>query len=356
MDPVPSDNTDLLTAILAGATSGAVEAIGTYPFEYYKTTTQIENAARMITLPDEVKTFKALYTGCGALAIGNSLKAATRMCIFNSASAFMQTDSGQTTAPRVVVAGMMTGFLETLWVIPFENIKTRTIQNSMFIHGMKMREPEAKKPLTATNIKKPQNMGQSSGVKTAKRPSTQKEPVPIPDRGPKISSAQLKAIEYYAKNPQTSLRGVIKEMYVTQGLRGFKQGSIITIFRQCMNSMVWFSSYTSAQQMLDPNRDSTTELEMIGMGFASSCAVVAVTQPIDLVKTRMQTKDYAKVYRDVMTCVYRTFAEEGVRKFWSGWLPRLLKVSVSSSVTLFTYDFTVNGINKLKGMKPFSAS
>ncbi|VEU20840.1 DEKNAAC101778 [Brettanomyces naardenensis] len=349
MDPLPqpNDNTDLLTAMLAGATAGAFQTVATYPFEYLKTSAQIQNSILMSKPPATTMSFRPMYTGCTALAIGNALKASTRMFLFNSFSDFMATENGTTTAPRVVVAGMMTGFVETLWVIPFENIKTRMIENNLYKEGMRMAVPK---------VVAESKLSSSPQLKTTKRPGNSPEAIFAVPKTKAISESRLKAIEYYSKHPSTKFSTIIKEIYHTQGLSGFKQGSLITIFRQCMNSMVWFSAYSSLQQVIDPNRDSISELELLGMGFASSCAVVATTQPIDLIKTRMQSKNYRLFYRDAMTCVFKVFMEEGLRKFWSGWFPRLVKVSCSSSVTLVTYEVTVKGIDKLKSMKPFAAS
>ncbi|QPG75946.1 hypothetical protein FOA43_003332 [Brettanomyces nanus] len=349
MDPLPkqNDDTDLLTAMMAGATAGAFQTAATYPFEYLKTTSQIKNQVLMLKPPVEAMnsiSIRPMYTGCAVLATGNALKAATRMCLFNSFSHFMATENGSTTAPRIVVAGLMTGFVETLWVIPFENIKTRMIENRMYREGMEMNMAKA------VDVR----ASPSSPLKTSKRARTADSS--FTTRARHISDTRLKALKYYAKNPSITFPAVVKEIYSTQGLRGFKQGSLITIFRQCMNSMVWYSTFSSLQQLIDPNRDSISELELLGMGFASSCAVVATTQPLDLVKTRMQTKNYRLFYRDLMTCVFKVFVEEGLRKFWCGWFPRLIKVSCSSSVTLITYEYTVKGIQKLKTMKPFSAS
>ncbi len=344
MDPLPpNDNTDLLTAMMAGATAGAVQSVATYPFEYLKTSTQIQDNALMLAKPVSPLTLRPLYTGCTALAVGNALKAGTRMCLFNSFSSFMAAENGTTTAPRIVVAGMMTGFVETLWVIPFENIKTRLIENSLYKSGMKI-----KMDVMTDRFRR----GGNSPLKTNKRASTtlahslEKKP---------ISHSRLQALKYFHEHPSTTFTGAIKEIYQTQGFRGFKQGSSITILRQCLNSMVWYSTFSSLQQLLDPNRDSTSEFGLFGMGFVSSLAVVATTQPLDLLKTRMQTKNYRLLYRDVMNCAYRIFMKEGLRKFWCGWFPRLIKISVSSTLTLDCYEMSVKGINKLKTMRPFAA-
>ncbi|GMG21378.1 unnamed protein product [Ambrosiozyma monospora] len=303
MDPIPphNDQTDLVTAMLGGAISGAVTTALTYPFEYIKVTSQIENRG-LIKVAAELpmNQVRPLFTGCGTLALGNALKGCSRMLVFNAMSNFMSSNErGQTSAPRVVTAGLLTGALESLWVIPFESMKTRLIENSMYLQGMKVELPGYAKTHDSSlgHHQQPQHThsqsAHSRGTKTTKRPVN---PGVVDSRNPRF-----KAIEYYKKYPSTTFPKIMKEIYATQGLRGFKQGSLMTIFRQCMNSMVWYSSYNSFQQLIDPTRDSITELELLGMGFASSCAVVAITQPIDLLKTRMQTRDYRIIYRDVMT-------------------------------------------------------
>jgi solute carrier family 25 (mitochondrial citrate transporter), member 1 len=122
-----------------------------------------------------------------------------------------------------------------------------------------------------------------------------------------------------------------------------------------MNSMVWYSTYSALQQLMDPSRDSITELELLGMGFASSLAVVAVTQPMDIIKTRMQSRDYRVVYKDMMTCIALIFFREGAGKFWAGAVPRFVKVSCSSTVTLLTYQWVTAAVNQLSEIKPFAA-
>lgn len=58
-------------------------------------------------------------------------------------------------------------------------------------------------------------------------------------------------------------------------------------------------------------------------------AVVALTQPIDMFKTRMQSKHACFTYKNSLNCAYRIFIEEGFSKLWKGWAARLLKVSLS---------------------------
>lgn len=349
--PTPNDNTGLSTAMFGGAIAGIVQTTLTYPLEYFKTISQIENKSIMLkeaVVPHD--SMRPLFTGCLPLSIGMALKSSSRMFIFNQFSNFMA-DDGKTSAPRVVVAGLMTGILESFWSIPFENIKVRMIENSMIRYGLKTTLDEEAKPVKTSTESNSQTSKKS--VRLSNRPDHSKSVQEIARE--MRNHPRIKALEYYHHNPSYTFSNIVREMYETGGLLAFTQGSTITLLRQGMNSMVWYSTYSSMQQLIDPSRDSITELELLAMGFASSLAVVGVTQPIDVIKTRMQTRDYRIIYKDLMTCIALIFFKEGVTKFWSGSVPRFVKVSCSSTVTLLTYEYVTKGVNALSEIKPFAA-
>lgn len=282
-------------------------------------------------LPDHPLTF---MKGCNALVVGNMLKAGTRFFIFNSTSKFMSNDVGKTTAPRVVVAGLMTGFVESLWVIPFENIKTTIIQNVML--GQVTPDKAHHHDKSAANPL----------LKTQKRHDVHYDP------------QRLKAITHYNSNPSTTFTTAVREILATRGVGGFFQASGVTLLRQTMNSVVWFSTYHSLKQLFDPSRSAVmppSDVVTLSLSMVSSLAVVGVTQPIDVVKTRMQTKDYATKHRDSMRCLFKTIVHEGFSKLWSGWFPRLIKVSASGSITLWSFTMFQNGVNRAMSERPFSA-
>lgn len=348
MDPLPvkHDNTGLSTAMFGGAVSAIVQTSLTYPLEYFKTISQIENKSILVkesVVPHD--SMRPLFTGCLPLSIGMALKSSSRMFIFNQFSTFMAQDDGNTNAPRVVVAGLMTGILECFWAIPFENIKVRMIENSMIRYGLKTTFDEEVK------VNKDVEPCNKKSVRLSNRPSSNASVM----NKEIMEHPRMKAWIHYHNNPSFTFGNIVREMYATGGILSFTQGSSITILRQCMNSMVWYSTYSTFQQLIDPSRDSITELELLGMGFASSLAVVGVTQPIDVLKTRMQTRDYRIIYKDMMSCIALIFFKEGISKFWSGAVPRFVKVSCSSTVTLLTYDYVTKCVNSLSEIKPFAA-
>ncbi|ODV97529.1 hypothetical protein PACTADRAFT_37451 [Pachysolen tannophilus NRRL Y-2460] len=309
---------NLVTAVIAGSSAAIVQTLVTYPFEFIKTCRQLQKANAGAIFQIAESHGRDFFIGCNGLAIGNALKASSRFFIFNSTSKFMANDSGSTTAPRVVVAGLMTGFIESLFVIPFENIKTTSIQNFLILQNRSKEISDAVMKAKGT-LPPP-----STDLRSNKSP------------------------------PQYLFLKVCREIYNTRGLRGFTQGSSITVLRQIMNSMVWFSTYNGLKTIIDPLHDLDAVYSLFA-GFLSSAAVVAITQPIDVVKTRIQAKDYSKHYKDSFTCLFKIFVNEGIATLWSGWLPRLFKVSLSGTITLASYQAVENTVNLALKENPFAA-
>lgn len=353
MDPLPKpqDNTTLFTAMFGAAVAAAVTTTATYPLEYLKTLSQLENKA--ITVKSAVVPYdsmRPIFSGCSALAFGMALKGCGRMWIFNQLQKFMADGDGSTTsAPRVVVAGLLTGSIETISVIPFENIKVRLIESSMITYGWKTKfdQPGSQTASTPSPVNAKASI--SNVGKQLPPGSNPKKVIPIMD------NPYLKSIIHYHKYPSRTTTSMIKEIYETSGPFGFFRGSFLTVFRQMLNSAVWYTTYSAMQQLIDPSRDSITELELIAMGFGSSLAVIGVTQPIDVIKTRIQSRDGVIIYKNVMNCIATTFFNEGLKTFWIGSIPRFIKISCSSSVTLIVYEWVTKSVEKLSDVKPFAS-
>lgn len=267
---------------------------------------------------------KFYFSGCAALNVGTLLKTATRFTTFEKACVLMKDPESPNKAiggPRLLMAGIITGFMESLLVIPFENIKTTMIENALILSERATKELEAK----SKNTGKP-----TSDV----RPTFHK-----------ISNRSLHPREklylHYEKYPSSHFLASVKEIYVTRGVRGFVQGTTPTIIRQMSNSAVRFTTYTSLKQLIAPTKP-LNEYYAFALGVVSSAAVVAVTQPIDVIKTRMQSKYAWKTYKSSLNCAYRIFVEEGFFSFWKGWAPRLMKVGLSGGVSFGVYQYVEN--------------
>lgn len=282
--------------------------------------------------------FKHYFAGCGALNFGNALKSGSRFLVFNQASKFMATENGKTSAPRLVIAGAITGFIESLWIIPFENIKTTMIEGALILSS---REKGLKDPETRTL----QPDSTTTGGKKMFHKSISSDLANHP---------MIIAKRKWDKNPPSNFLQAVQEIYQTRGMRGFVQGTVPTLLRQCLNSAARFGTYTWLRSFFSRGGEVNTYLSF-AMGVTSSVVVVAVTQPIDVIKTRMQSRETFYIYKNSLNCAYRIFVEEGTRAFWAGWFPRLLKVGTSGGVAFAVYQHVENQITRALKEKPFQA-
>ncbi|KAM5430830.1 hypothetical protein McanMca71_003016 [Microsporum canis] len=275
-----------LRSIIAGSSAGAVEISITYPAEFAKTRTQLNRR-----LPDAKKLpwppfGPAWYAGCTTLIIGNSIKAGVRFVAFDAFKSLLQDENGKISGPKTVIAGFGAGFTESLLAVtPFESIKTQLID----------------------------------------------------DR----------------KSAKPRMRGFLHGSAVIfreRGVRGFFQGFIPTTARQAANSATRFGSYTTlrqfAQGYIAPGEKLGT-LSTFAIGGMAGLITVYVTQPLDTVKTRMQSLEARNSYKHSLDCVAKILKNEGILTFWSGAVPRLARLVLSGGIVFTMYEKTMEGLDRL---------
>ncbi|KAK0517128.1 hypothetical protein JMJ35_000283 [Cladonia borealis] len=275
-----------LRSIIAGSTAGAVEIAITYPAEFAKTRTQLNRR-----LPDGQKLGwppfgKAWYAGCTTLIIGNSLKAGIRFVAFDQYKTLLQDEAGNISGPRTVIAGFGAGITESLLAVtPFESIKTTLIDDR------KSANPRMRGFLHGSGI-----------------------------------------------------------IFRERGIRGFFQGFVPTTARQAANSATRFGSYTTikqfAQGYVAPGEKLGT-ISTFGIGGLAGLITVYVTQPLDTIKTRMQSIEARKEYKNSFVCAAKIFKQEGILTFWSGAVPRLARLILSGGIVFTMYEKTIEGLDRL---------
>ncbi|KAL4864955.1 hypothetical protein BDV12DRAFT_200584 [Aspergillus spectabilis] len=275
-----------LRSILAGSTAGAIEIAITYPAEFAKTRTQLNRRladSKKLPWPPFGKQW---YAGCTTLIIGNSLKAGIRFVAFDTFKSMLQDENGKISGPRTVVAGFGAGFTESLLAVtPFESIKTQIIDDR------KSANPRMRGFIHGTGI-------------------------------------------------------IFKE----RGIRGFFQGFVPTTARQAANSATRFSSYTMLKQMAEgyvaPGEKLGTA-STFALGGIAGLITVYVTQPLDTVKTRMQSLEASKNYKNSFVCAARIIKDEGILTLWSGAVPRLARLIMSGGIVFTMYEKSMDILDSL---------
>lgn len=283
----------MLRSIIAGSTAGAVEIAITYPFEFAKTRSQLNQ--RLPTskkLPWPKFPSREWYAGCTTLIVGNSIKAGVRFVSYDIYKGMLADENGKLSGPRTVVAGFGAGFTESLLAVtPFESIKTQLID----------------------------------------------------DR----------------KRAQPRMNGFLQGSAVIareQGIRGFYKGFVPTTARQAANSAVRFGVYTWLKQIAESYTSPGERLGTVstfGLGAIAGAVTVYTTQPIDTVKTRMQSLEAKSQYKNSIQCGWSIFKNEGLLTLWSGATPRLGRLVLSGGIVFAGYEKTMELLNKIDPQKQY---
>src|SRR5208282_5006505 len=141
-----------------------------------------------------------------------------------------------------------------------------------------------------------------------------------------------------------------------RGIRGFFQGFVPTTARQAANSATRFGSYTFLKQVAQSYTAPGEKLGMIptfGIGGIAGLITVYVTQPLDTIKTRMQSIEARKTYKNSFQCASMIFKNEGILTFWSGALPRLVRLVLSGGIVFTMYEKSIDLMDKLDPEKKY---
>eukprot|EP00418_Pyrodinium_bahamense_P069229 CAMPEP_0179087398 /NCGR_PEP_ID=MMETSP0796-20121207/39706_1 /TAXON_ID=73915 /ORGANISM="Pyrodinium bahamense, Strain pbaha01" /LENGTH=291 /DNA_ID=CAMNT_0020784901 /DNA_START=68 /DNA_END=943 /DNA_ORIENTATION=- len=264
---------------IKGFLTGFIEAVICYPTEFVKTQLQLQsktNPEYKGMLDCASKTVKTsgvmgLYRGAAPLIVGSSFKQSARWSGYQAAVNQLKDEQGNLTIPRRMCAGLVGGVSEAVFAVtPMETIKTRVTDDVR------------------------RGTGNYSG----------------------------------------SLDACIKIMK-SEGPGGLYRGVIPTIAKQGTNQMVRFPvQHLCMQAMVGGDKQAMKNPLYNGIAGAVAGAVsVILTMPQDTVKTRMQGEEAKKLYKGTVDCAMQIFRKEGPAFFFSGTLPRMVRVSLDVGIT-----------------------
>lgn len=156
-----------------------------------------------------------------------------------------------------------------------------------------------------------------------------------------------------AKRVSPRMRGFLHGSAVIareQGIRGFAKGFVPTTARQAANSAVRFSTYTTLKQFAEgyvKPGEKLGVLSTFGLGGMAGVVTVYATQPIDTVKTRMQSLEARKSYKNSVDCGVQIVKREGVLTLWSGAVPRLGRLVLSGGIVFTMYEKSMELMDRL---------
>eukprot|EP00743_Colponemidia_sp_Colp-15_P005574 GILK01005995.1.p1 GENE.GILK01005995.1~~GILK01005995.1.p1 ORF type:complete len:307 (+),score=8.59 GILK01005995.1:64-984(+) len=140
-----------------------------------------------------------------------------------------------------------------------------------------------------------------------------------------------------------SIVSLVSSMYSQGGVRSFYQGLSPTLVGVIPFIALQFWVYESLKQLPENNNSLTHAVAGAFAGFLPKLVV----HPVDVVKKRMQmqgvhrhtrygSSDYT--YRGVTDCVSKIAKHEGLRGFYKGLVPNVLKAAPASAITFVVYE------------------
>lgn len=134
----------------------------------------------------------------------------------------------------------------------------------------------------------------------------------------------------------------VKHLYRTEGLATFYVSYPTTLIMNIPFAAVNFSIYDSASKFLNPDRKYDPLVHCLAGGLSGATAA-AVTTPLDVVKTMLQTKaglpsstaSQLNSFTDGVRYIYNT---KGMAGFARGMKPRIVANMPSTAISWTTYE------------------
>uniref|UniRef100_A0A7S2PMB6 Uncharacterized protein n=1 Tax=Zooxanthella nutricula TaxID=1333877 RepID=A0A7S2PMB6_9DINO len=280
--------------VVKGFLTGGTQASLTYPTEYIKTQLQLQSK----TNPEykgivdcakktvEQHGVKGLYRGAGVRIIGAGFQQMFRWGAYTNLAGVMRDETTGKLSPMMNVAcGMGAGICEAVCAVtPVETIKTRVTDDQR------------------------RNTGKYSG----------------------------------------SADAVVKIMK-SEGPMGLYRGAFPTILKQGTNQAVRMPLQVQIFQILAFGDDSKKQSPIYNgaAGFLAGCGSVVLTQPQDCVKSRMQGEAAKELYSGTVDCALKMMKQEGPAAFFSGAIPRMVQVGMTSGISFALFPVISQLLNKV---------
>jgi len=150
--------------------------------------------------------------------------------------------------------------------------------------------------------------------------------------------------EVVGSKQYTSIGNAVTSIYRRDGLIGFYKGLMPTIIRDVPFAGLEYSTYrfimdNYGKHLSNKSDPYDSSLTVFLCGGTSATFAVLITYPFDNIRVRLQTNDHAgRQHIGMRSMMSKVYAEEGIRGFYIGYLPRLMKKGFSCSLAWMFYE------------------
>lgn len=133
---------------------------------------------------------------------------------------------------------------------------------------------------------------------------------------------------------------VVRDLVRREGVRALFSGYGLTLGAFGPYAMVYFVMYERFKAMAGEGERPLGTPVVAGCAATAGAIAGAITTPLDVIKTRIQTQgDVGGGYRGTWHAVRVISRQEGIRGFGRGFLARILWLTPGTAITFSTFEF-----------------
>ncbi|OAP59023.1 hypothetical protein AYL99_06320 [Fonsecaea erecta] len=143
----------------------------------------------------------------------------------------------------------------------------------------------------------------------------------------------------------------IKKLSAHEGvLRGLYRGQAVTLYREAQAYGVWFLTFeylmALEQKRNNIRREDISSPKVAFYGGLAGEALWIASYPFDVVKSKMQSDGFGKDqrYKTMRDCFAQTWRIDGMRGFWKGIGPTLVRAMPVSAGTFAVVELTMRAL------------
>ena len=129
--------------------------------------------------------------------------------------------------------------------------------------------------------------------------------------------------------------GAVRTIIRLEGVRGLVSGLLPTILRDAPYSAIYLMFYNNLKQVTTAQTDHKRSLQHFMCGLVAGALATVLVQPADVVKTELQLSQERVSHWRVVSQIY---SHRGVRGFFVGLGPRVVRKSLMSALAWTVYE------------------
>lgn len=143
-----------------------------------------------------------------------------------------------------------------------------------------------------------------------------------------------------------------RKIFSQYGIRGIFQGYGATLARNVPANIVYFAFYETLKKLFTKNSEDgrVSPIAIMAAGGTAGAFYWIASFPLDVIKSRMQTDhpDPSKrIYKNMLDCAAKMHKQYGLRSFYWGFAPCLLRAFPANGACFFAYELTKKFLSSL---------